>query len=350
MEVSNETSDICALIWGSENRLSSCMLSTLIFTILAPPSSSQSYLHPHLHYPSSTLILTILPPPSSSQSYLHLHPTSTLIFTILPPPSSSQSYLHPHLPHTDHKKTDFLKEIDMMKLVAEGNIIHVVSFVGCVTVQEPLCLNTEFVRHGDLLAYLQNIRRMVRCQPRDAPVGQVKWMDVIQNHTWGELPWKWKAFESIIDQEFTTASDVWSYGVVLREIATKVLETECCRETLLLHLKAKFDVILLSQEDNPYNQFNINVAMPYYHTHPPTEGGACQEEEEGEEERSEQSPVAQDQTIPAPLTIPSNAVPPEEEEEEEEEENIDTDIACMLYTLVLYDPLCSTNVMLLILA
>eukprot|EP00731_Ephydatia_muelleri_P008880 Em0004g1218a len=127
---------------------------------LAPPSSSQSYLHPHLHYPSSTLILTILPPPSSSQSYLHLHPTSTLIFTILPPPSSSQSYLHPHLPHTDHKKTDFLKEIDMMKLVAEGNIIHVVSFVGCVTVQEPLCLNTEFVRHGDLLAYLQNIRRM----------------------------------------------------------------------------------------------------------------------------------------------------------------------------------------------
>ena len=54
--------------------------------------------------------------------------------------------------------------------------------------------------------------------------------------------------------------------------------------------------------------------MPYYHTHPPAEGGTCQEEEEeGEEERSEQSPVAQDQTTPAPLTIPSNAVPPEED-------------------------------------
>ena len=48
-----------------------------------------------------------------------------------------------------------------MKLVAEGNNTHVVSYVGCVTVQEPLCLITEFVRHGDLLAYLQNIRRMV---------------------------------------------------------------------------------------------------------------------------------------------------------------------------------------------
>ena len=64
-----------------------------------------------------------------------------------------------------YEKSDFLKEIDMMKLVAEGNNTHVVSFVGCVTVQEPLCLITEFVRHGDLLSYLQNIRRMVSVQP-----------------------------------------------------------------------------------------------------------------------------------------------------------------------------------------
>ena len=80
---------------------------------------------------------------------------------------SSQSYLHPYLhilpsPHTGYKKTDFHKEIDMMKLVAKGSHTHAVSFVGCVTIQEPLCLITEFVRHGDLLAYLYNIRRMVR--------------------------------------------------------------------------------------------------------------------------------------------------------------------------------------------
>ena len=36
----------------------------------------------------------------------------------------------------------------------------------------------------------------------------------------GRLPWKWMAIESILNREFTTASDVWAYGITLWEIAT----------------------------------------------------------------------------------------------------------------------------------
>lgn len=44
--------------------------------------------------------------------------------------------------------------------------------------------------------------------------------EVYINSSHGRLPLRWMAVESIYQREFTIASDVWAYGIVLWEIAT----------------------------------------------------------------------------------------------------------------------------------
>ena len=50
----------------------------------------------------------------------------------------------------------------MMKKVAKGNNTHVVGLLGCVTIEEPLCLVTEYYEYGDLQSYLHTIKKEVR--------------------------------------------------------------------------------------------------------------------------------------------------------------------------------------------
>ena len=50
----------------------------------------------------------------------------------------------------------------MMKKIAEGYNTHIVNMVGCVTLQEPLCLITEFIPYGDLISYLKHQRKKVK--------------------------------------------------------------------------------------------------------------------------------------------------------------------------------------------
>ena len=50
----------------------------------------------------------------------------------------------------------------MMKKIAEDYNPNIVNMVGCVTLQEPLCLITEFIPYGDLLSYMKHQRKKVR--------------------------------------------------------------------------------------------------------------------------------------------------------------------------------------------
>ena len=56
------------------------------------------------------------------------------------------------------ERKDFVNEIEMMKTVAKGGNPHVVGLIGC---EEPLCLIIEYLKYGDLRAYLHSIKEEV---------------------------------------------------------------------------------------------------------------------------------------------------------------------------------------------
>lgn len=93
-----------------------------------------------------------------------------------------------------------------------------------------ICLSLWISHAQEYLASLNIVHRDLAC--RNILVGEGKNLkitdfglsreveEVYVKKTKGRLPLKWMAIESIDAREFTTASDVWSYGVVLWEIGT----------------------------------------------------------------------------------------------------------------------------------
>ncbi|KAG8003351.1 Ephrin type-B receptor 1, partial [Nibea albiflora] len=93
--------------------------------------------------------------------------------------------------YSERQRRDFLSEASIMGQFDQPNIIRL---EGVVTKSRPTMIITEFMENGALDSFLRG----------------------------GKIPVRWTAPEAIAYRKFTSASDVWSYGIVTWEVINAI--------------------------------------------------------------------------------------------------------------------------------
>eukprot|EP00039_Didymoeca_costata_P022212 m.3995 g.3995 ORF g.3995 m.3995 type:complete len:586 (-) comp2874_c0_seq1:954-2711(-) len=153
---------------------------------------------------------------------------------------------------------EFMREAQVMKKMQHPNLVQL---IGVCSKDIPMYIVTEFIPHGDMLSYLRrpeskseidekaklHISTQVadgmaylerhNCIHRDlaarnclvadklaikiADFGMGRVIDDLYTaRTGSKMPVKWSAPESLCYNAFSSASDVWSFGILLWEVAT----------------------------------------------------------------------------------------------------------------------------------
>uniref|UniRef100_A0A673WYV4 receptor protein-tyrosine kinase n=1 Tax=Salmo trutta TaxID=8032 RepID=A0A673WYV4_SALTR len=159
--------------------------------------------------------------------------------------------------YTDKQRRDFLSEASIMGQFDHPNIIHL---EGVVTKCKPVMIITEYMENGSLDAFLRKndgrftviqlvgilrgiasgmkylsdmsyvhrdlaarnilVNSNLVCKVSDFGMSRVLEDDPEAAYTTrgGKIPIRWTAPEAIAYRKFTSASDVWSYGIVMWEV------------------------------------------------------------------------------------------------------------------------------------